>query len=171
MRAGRAAAPAEGEGADGGDAGDFRCLVRATDGKRKFSTAVRGSARAAAWPAARDSCASCCVRRLLGLTTCAVRPLLPQLAAKQVARFHASYSIIQKARARCCVRRRLCCGTLVCTRDRSADVTCLSCAFVCACLNALSRAQAHMDALKVRQKEKAKPAKAGGKTTRAAAAS
>jgi hypothetical protein len=34
-----------------------------------------------------------------------------------------------------------------------------------------AHAQAHMDALKVRQKEKAKPAKAGGKTARATAAS
>lgn len=42
MRAGKAdAAAAEGGAADGGDNPDFRCLVRATDGKRKFSTAVR----------------------------------------------------------------------------------------------------------------------------------
>jgi len=45
MRAGKAdAAAAEGGAADGGDNPDFRCLVRATDGKRKFSTAVRAPA-------------------------------------------------------------------------------------------------------------------------------
>jgi hypothetical protein len=67
MRAGRAAAPAEGEAADGGDAADFRCLVRATDGKRKFSTAVRGPARAAAARRAACSTRTAVRTRVLGL--------------------------------------------------------------------------------------------------------
>jgi hypothetical protein len=44
MKAGKGAAAPEGA-ADGGDSADFRCLVRATDGKRKFSTAVRARAQ------------------------------------------------------------------------------------------------------------------------------
>ena len=35
--------PKDGAPPDGGDDPDFRCLVRATDGKRKFSTAVRAA--------------------------------------------------------------------------------------------------------------------------------
>ena len=43
LRAGKAAAAKDGAPPDGGDDPDFRCLVRATDGKRKFSTAVRAA--------------------------------------------------------------------------------------------------------------------------------
>ena len=41
---GKAAALPDGEPPDGGDSADYRCLVRATDGKRHFSTAVRRAA-------------------------------------------------------------------------------------------------------------------------------
>jgi hypothetical protein len=43
LRGGKAGALKDGAPPDGGDDPDFRCLVRATDGKRKFSTAVRAS--------------------------------------------------------------------------------------------------------------------------------
>jgi hypothetical protein len=100
MKAGKGAAAPEGA-ADGGDSADFRCLVRATDGKRKFSTAVRARAAPCAFAALAQPQRAHVV---LGLNACSRRL---QLSAKQVARFHASYTIMQKARAALRRQRRV----------------------------------------------------------------
>ena len=82
---------------DGGDGGDYRCLVRATDGKKKVSTAARAH-RPPSLPAPRPP-----------LPRRALRPSrrpeargsdrsasAPQLAAHQVPKFHAAYTNLQK---------------------------------------------------------------------------
>jgi hypothetical protein len=70
-------------GAVKAEGGEYKCLVRATDGKRKISTAVR--------PASVIVSACAVLRRL-------TRVLVLQLTGKQVARFLQSYSILQKVR-------------------------------------------------------------------------
>ena len=127
----KAPAGGEGEGDAGGagaaaaaaSEGDYKCLVRATDGKRKFSTAVRSLCRFAAPSPA------------VSLTRAACR--LQQLTGKQLSRFLASYSIMQKVR-------------LLVSPVGSLAVPLTALHFP---------RQAHMDALKSRPKERGATAK------------
>ncbi len=98
----------EGVPVDGGASADYRCLVRATDGTRKFSTAVRTRSGRHALSARAD--ASTRLR------------LACQLTGKQIGRFLASYTILQKARTpRARAVAVLCAGKL--TRLAPRDVT------------------------------------------------
>lgn len=78
------------------DSGEYKCLVRATDGKKKISTAV-----SALRSMRLHFLASLSDRRPQPVFTAHLCPPRPQLGPNQVVKFHSAYTILQKARARC----------------------------------------------------------------------
>lgn len=129
--------PAAAQGPDGGDSAEHRCLVRATDGKKKFSTVVSS-----------PGC-PCLPLQLISPTVLAIlRTLLvppTQLAPNQIAKFHSAYTTLQKARAIFCPDKLPVRGAEVRLRSQLK--------------RALHHVQAHMDSLKSKKKEKKKPTK------------